>query len=187
MRLTPETLKPHNPCSEQYRQFLKLYPKGADPTIEVLITLWANGIDSLWLVKLLPTEGANSKREFDLFCAEQVQHLTTDKRVAKCIEVIRRKVADPASVSDAEMEQARKGAHAAYAAAGAAAAGAAAGAAADAAAANAAYYAAAANAAAYVAAAGYAGYAAYYAYAADAKGKTRKLQLHKLIEMLMNT
>jgi len=78
------------------------------------------------LESLLSSEGPRSKRAFALFCAERVAHLNTVPRVAKRLAIVRRRVADPASVTDIELERASDAAYAACAAAAAACAAAAA-------------------------------------------------------------
>jgi len=101
------------------------------------------------LTSLLSSEGPRSKRAFALFCVERIAHLNTDPRVAKCLAIVRRRVADPASVTDIELKRASDAAYTACAAATAAATAAVAAAAAATAAASYAAAAAAAAAASY--------------------------------------
>ena len=130
MRITTDVLRAANACEEQRDLFAELYPDGLEPTVEWLSEAAAHGLDVWWCWHLLPAEGPGSQRAYALWCAEQVAHLCSDRRVAKCLAVVRRRVARPASVSDAERAAAGDAARAAAGAAAWAAAWAAAGAAA---------------------------------------------------------
>jgi len=200
MLITTKLLKESGACNSAITKFNELFGDKVQLTVENLVTAYANGIPVFWLTNLLPSEGAGGQRDFALFAAEQVQHHSKDERVSKCIEVIRRKVADPHSVSDAELKQARKGAWSVAAADAAGAAAAAAGAWAADAAAWAAYAAACAADAAARAADAAACAADAAACAADAAARAdagacaadagadresmNKLLLHKLAELL---
>ena len=58
------------------------------------------------LLPHLPDEGQQSKRAFALWCAERVKHLNTDPRIEECLAVVRRKVADPTSVTNEDLKRA---------------------------------------------------------------------------------
>mgnify|MGYP006957755682 CR=1 FL=1 len=103
MRITPRLLAGRSACGSQLREFTRLYPDGVEPTVEVLTELASRDLDVLWLARLLPIEGPGSSRSFALWCAQQVAHLCTDSRVSACLGVIARRVADPASISDADL------------------------------------------------------------------------------------
>jgi len=118
MRIDAEMLRRHGACAAQVKEVARLWPRGTEPTVEALIIASAHGLDVLWLLMLLPAEGPGSRRAFALWCAEQVADFADDKRVADCLAVVRRRVEDSASVSDADLDAARA---AAWAAAGAAA------------------------------------------------------------------
>jgi len=120
------------------------------------------------LLPLLPNEGQQSKRAFALFCAERVKHLNADPRVEECLAVVRRKVANPESVTNAELKRA-SAASSAYAAASSAVSAAASAVSAAASASSAAAFASSAFAYAYAAAAS--AYAYAYAYAAERKAQ----------------
>jgi len=119
------------------------------------------------LESLLSSEGPRSKRAFALFCAERVAYLNTDPRIVECLVIVRRRVADPASVTDIELKRASADVYAVHAADAYAAY------AADASAADAAAYTAAADAAA---TATYAAYAASYAADVAASRDTRNME-----------
>lgn len=104
MRITAALLRRHGACAEQVAVVKKLWPHGAQPTVKVLTEAAAEGLDPWWLWNLLPAEGPGSQRAYALWCAEQVAHLCADARVAECLTVVRRRVEDPASVSDGELE-----------------------------------------------------------------------------------
>ena len=121
MKITADLLAARGACVDQVAEVRRLWPRGAEPTDEDLTQAEAHGLNWLWLVCLLPAEGPGSQRAFALWCAEQVAHLADDQRVADCLDVVRRRVADPSSVSDVELAAAWAAAWAAASAAGAAA------------------------------------------------------------------
>ena len=98
MRITAALLRRHGACADQVAEFQRLWPRGAEPTVEALAQAAGRGLDPWWLWRLLPAEGPGSQRAYALWCAEQVAHLVTDPRVAACLEVVRRRVEDPQSV-----------------------------------------------------------------------------------------
>ena len=120
MKITADLLAARGACVDQVAEVRRLWPRGAEPTDEDLTQAEAHGLNWLWLVCLLPAEGPGSQRAFALWCAEQVAHLADDQRVADCLDVVRRRVADPSSVSDVELAAAWAAAWAAGDAAGAA-------------------------------------------------------------------
>jgi hypothetical protein len=104
MLITYELLKQHNACKSQASRFREMFPDGMQPTIENLADLQAEELDVLWLSRLLPAEGIGSARHFALICAEDVAHLCADpRRVDKALGVVRRRVANPASVSNKQL------------------------------------------------------------------------------------
>jgi len=76
VKITEATLQPEGApiwryaCQHLVDAFLALYPKGAEPTVEVLTALQAAGLDVWWLIRLLPLHGANGVVAFALFCAD---------------------------------------------------------------------------------------------------------------------
>ena len=113
MLITAELLEQHGVCAEQVAAVRLLWPNGAEPTVEVLAEAAAEGLDPWWLWHLLPAEGPGSRRAYALWCAEQVAHLSGDARVGDCLAVVRRRVNDPGSVSNADLDAARDAARAA--------------------------------------------------------------------------
>jgi hypothetical protein len=103
MLITYELLKQHNACKSQASRFREMFPDGMQPTIENLADLQVEELDVLWLSRLLPAEGIGSARHFALICAEDVAHLCADPRVDKALGVVRRRVANPASVSNKQL------------------------------------------------------------------------------------
>ena len=118
MRITIKRLKAVKACTNQVKLFETLYPTGVEPTVENMTHAAAAGLEVDWSFHLLPAEGPGSQRAYALWCAEQVAHLNTDPRVEQCLEVVRRKVADPASVTDVDLAAAGDAARAAARAAG---------------------------------------------------------------------
>jgi len=57
------------------------------------------------LVNRLRFEGPRSKRAFALFCVARVAHLNRHPIIVECLDVVRRRVADPASVTDIELKR----------------------------------------------------------------------------------
>ena len=106
MKIIRELLKQNDACEEQTVRFAELFPDGCEPTIENLSVLWAEKLSVFWLTRLLPAEGLNSRRHFAYLCAREVSHLIKDKRAHECLEVVRRRVEDPNSVSDEELQNA---------------------------------------------------------------------------------
>ena len=92
MKITYDLLVKHKACNSQREAFKVLYPDGCEPTVKNLFDLAAEGLDAWWLWHVLPAEGPGSQRAYALWCAEEVAHLTTDKRVADCLKVVRRQV-----------------------------------------------------------------------------------------------
>jgi hypothetical protein len=124
MRITAALLRRHRACRDQVKLFAKTYPRGLTVTVENSFEAASAGLDVLWAVNLLPAEGPGSRREFVLWCADQVAHLTKDKRVHDCLAVVRQRVDALTSVSDRDLVAAgaaAEAAEAAEAAAGAAA------------------------------------------------------------------
>ena len=127
MKITYDLLVAHGACEDQRDQFRALHPTGVEPTVEALSELAAHDLDAWWLWNVLPAEGPGSQRAYALWCAEQVAHLCGDPRVEQCLEAVRRRVANPGGVTDAELAAAGDAARAAAWAAAWAAARAAAG------------------------------------------------------------
>ena len=102
MKITVSRLKSINACSNQVREFIRLWPSGCYPTVENMMVAAAHGLDVFWLLELLPKEGPGSRRAFALWCSEQVEHMMADERSRACMDMLRRRVADPESVSEEE-------------------------------------------------------------------------------------
>ena len=120
MKITRKLLWEHGACRVQVKKFHKLYPNGCEPTIEVLFDLAAEGLDAWWLQRLLPAEGLGSRREYALWCVEQVEDLLPESVRRNVLPVIRWRVHGPDDVSDEDLAAAWNTAWAAWAAAGAA-------------------------------------------------------------------
>jgi hypothetical protein len=191
MRITKELLAKHDACRDQLKIFCREYPAGLIPTVANLSEAAALGLDVWWAACLLPAEGPGSQRAYALWCAQQVAHLCSDGRVAECLEIVSRRVADPTAVDGARLTPAWAAAWAAAREAARQAARQAAGAAAWAAAreaagevAGAAAWAAAGEAARQ--AAGAAAWAAAWAAAGEVAGAAaRQAQLACLSQLLM--
>lgn len=103
MKITKDLLLWHEACGWQVARFSELYPDGAEPTVDVVFDIAAEGLDAWWLWRLLPAEGPGSRREYTLWCAEQVEELMPESVRRDVLPVIRQRVSDPASVSDGAM------------------------------------------------------------------------------------
>jgi hypothetical protein len=151
---TLKAIKEHSPCSGGLKKLLKHLGKTKcdEEPLPLVEILKSNGLDdAIWCLRSVDHK---SVRLYAVACAREVQHLMTDERSLKALDVAEAYANGQAT--EEEMEQAKDAAYAAYAAYAAA---------------KAAYYAAkAAYYAAYdaKAAADAAYYAAYYA-AYDAK------------------
>ena len=107
MKITRKLLWEHGACRGQVREFHRLYPNGCEPTIEVLFDLAAEGLDAWWLQRLLPAEGLGSRREYALWCVEQVEDLLPESVRRNVLPVIRWRVHGPDDVSDEDLAAAR--------------------------------------------------------------------------------
>jgi len=97
VKITTELLKKYKACEKQVERFGKVYPNGVEANGENALLLDAKGFDVLWAITFLPQEGLGSRREFALWCAEQVAHLTNDLRIKRCLRVVRQEVEKPGS------------------------------------------------------------------------------------------
>ena len=134
MKTTLNLIRECSPCHDGWEKLLKHLGKlrADDDTLPILTVLESNGLDdAIWAMRAV--KGSDREiRLFAVWCARQVQHLMTDKRSVKAIDVSERFANGLASETD--LLAARDAALAAAVAAAVAAAGAAAGAAARAAA-----------------------------------------------------
>ena len=119
-RITVSTLRAVGACTDQAALFAHLYPRGITPTVEHFAEAAAQGLDVWWAYHLLPAEGPGSQRAYALWCAEQVAHLSVDRRVAECLAVVLRCVENPVAVTDQMLAAAGPARAAAWAAVGAA-------------------------------------------------------------------
>jgi len=136
MKTTLNKIRENSPCEDGWKKLLKHLGKTAadDESLPILTVLDSNGLDdALWCLRAV--EGKDREiRLFAVWCARQVEHLMTDPRSRKAVDVAEAYATGLAT--KAELEAAWEAAWgAALAAAAGAAAMAAAGAAAGAAAA----------------------------------------------------
>jgi hypothetical protein len=111
MKITTKLLRDHNACGDQVDLFEQLYPNGLDPTPEAFFEAAAGGLDVMWAWRLLPSEGPGSQRAYALWNAKEIAVRPADEHpdITRLLEVVRRRVADPGSVSYKELRGAREG------------------------------------------------------------------------------
>jgi hypothetical protein len=164
---TLKAIKEHSPCSEGLKKLLKHLGKTKcdEEPLPLVEILKSNGLDdAIWCLRSVDHK---SVRLYAVACAREVQHLMTDARSLKALDVAEAYANGKATQE--ELQQARNAAYAAYAAHAYAADAADAAYAYAADAADAAYYDAAYTAAAYTAVTCDAACDAYYAAKAAAK------------------
>lgn len=114
MQTTLNQIREHGPCGKGWTKLLQHLnkTKADDEPLPLLTILDSNGLDdALWCLRAV--EGfEKEKRLYAVWCARQVQHLMTDERSIKALEVAERYANGEAS--DEELEMARVDAYAAY-------------------------------------------------------------------------
>lgn len=92
MKTTLNKIKEHDPCEQGWENLLNALGKTTadDEPIELSFILESNGyIDALWALRAV--EGYDREiRLFAVWCARQVQHLMTDERSIKALDVAER-------------------------------------------------------------------------------------------------
>ena len=87
MITTLNQIRVYSPCSEGWVKLLRYLHKAQadDEALPILTILESNGLDdALWCLRAV--EGKDKEiRLYAVWCARQVQHLTTDPRVEACI------------------------------------------------------------------------------------------------------
>ena len=89
MTTTLRKIKDYNPCEEGWKKLLKSLNKteADDEPLTFSHILESNGLgDTVWAMRSAP-EYYKEWRLFAVFCARQVQHLLTDERSIKAIDV----------------------------------------------------------------------------------------------------
>lgn len=114
-------IREHNPCADGWRKLLKYLGKTGpdDAPLAYIVILDAVGLDdALWCLRAEP-QHASIWRMYAVRCARRVQHLLTDERSIRALDVAERHARGAAT--DSELAAARVAAWpAAWAAAGAA-------------------------------------------------------------------
>ena len=116
---TLKAIKEHDPCPEGWKKLLKHLGKTKcdDEPLPLVEILKSNGLDdAIWCLRSVDNK---SVRLYAVACAREVQHLMTDARSLKVLDVA--EAYANASATEEELEQARVSAYAAAAAAAAAA------------------------------------------------------------------
>ena len=86
---TLNRIRAHSPCHEGWTKLLKGLGKthGDDEALEYATILRINGLDdALWCARCEP-QHAKEWRLYAVWCARQVQHLMTDERSIKALDV----------------------------------------------------------------------------------------------------
>ena len=127
---TLNRIREHSPCKNGWEKLLRHLGKTAadDELLPFSVIVESNGLDdALWCCRSVAYERA--WRMYSVWCARQVQHLMTDARSLKALDVAEMFVSDTASIHElaAAWAAAREAAGAAAGAAARAAAWAAAG------------------------------------------------------------
>jgi hypothetical protein len=92
MKTTLNKIRSHHPCEDGWVKLLKHLGKtqADDDPLEIKKILESNGLDdALWCLGAVDGED-RKMRLFAVFCARQVQHLITDPRSIKAIDVAER-------------------------------------------------------------------------------------------------
>jgi hypothetical protein len=114
MKTTLNQIREHGPCVEGWTKLLQHLnkTKADDELLSLLTVLDSNGLDdALWCLRAV--KGYNKeKRLYAVWCAKQVQHLMTDERSIKALDVAERYANGEAS--DEELEMARSAAYDVY-------------------------------------------------------------------------
>jgi hypothetical protein len=89
MKTTLNRIRKHNPCKEGWSKLLTYLGKTSadDKPLEIATIVESNGLaDALWCLRAV--EGEDRKiRLFAVWCARRVQHLMTDPRSLKALDV----------------------------------------------------------------------------------------------------
>lgn len=121
---TLNDIRAKHPCATGWSKLLAHLGKtqaDAEP-LALATILEANGIeDAVWALRALPADAAREIRLFAVSCARQVQHLMTDPRSLKALDVTERFANGDATANELEEAHRAAAAAVAYAAADAAA------------------------------------------------------------------
>ena len=102
MKTTLNLIRECSPCHDGWEKLLKHLGKlrADDDTLPILTVLESNGLDdAIWAMRAV--KGSDREiRLFAVWCARQVQHLMTDKRSVKAIDVSERFANGLASETD---------------------------------------------------------------------------------------
>lgn len=117
---TLNAIRQHSPCKSSWEKLLKSLNKTQaddEPLSFEYILNTLNLDDALWCMRAAPKHD-NYWRLYAVWCARQVQHLMTDPRSLKALDIAERHINGLAT--DEELREAAAYANSAYAAAGAA-------------------------------------------------------------------
>jgi hypothetical protein len=106
MKTTLNQIREHGPCVEGWTKLLQHLnkTKADDEPLSLLTILDSNGFDdALWCLRAVKGYD-KEKRLYAVWCARQVQHLMTDERSIKALDVAERYANGEAS--DEELEEA---------------------------------------------------------------------------------
>jgi hypothetical protein len=107
MKTTLNQIRKHRPCGEGWTKLLQHLnkTKADDEPLSLLTILDSNGfVDALWCLRAVKGYD-KEKRLYAVWCARQVQHLMTDERSVKALDVAERYANGEAS--DEELKMAR--------------------------------------------------------------------------------
>ena len=110
---TLKAIKEHSPCSEGWKKLLKHLGKTMcdEEPLPLVEILKSNGLDdAIWCLRSVDHKNV---RLFAVACAREVQHLMTDSRSLKALDVA--EAYTNGQATEEELEQARNAACAAYA------------------------------------------------------------------------
>ena len=105
---TLNAIRSYDPCADGWKKLLKHLGKTVadDEPLSLLTILDSNGLeDALWCLRTMPKHDKHW-RLYAVWCARQVQHLTTDSRSIAAIDVAERHAHGDAT--DAELAAARE-------------------------------------------------------------------------------
>jgi hypothetical protein len=88
MLVTSELLKQYAACDDAVALFEELWPRGVFPSYEALQRAEKEGLDTYFLLSLLPVEGSISGRAFCSWCLNRIIHLYQEQDARECLVLL---------------------------------------------------------------------------------------------------